>query len=92
MSAQRRAATRVERAGPVATLLTVAAMALATPMLSGCIPAVIVAGAGATTLVATDRRTAGAQVEVRRQPGVVLASALVVGAHRHAERTVVAPM
>lgn len=40
------------------------ALALAAQaMLSGCVPAVIAAGAGATAMVATDRRTTGTQVD-----------------------------
>lgn len=40
-----------------------AAAVLGLPALSACVPAVIVAGVGATALVATDRRTTGAQVD-----------------------------
>jgi osmotically-inducible protein OsmY len=50
------------RAGPPALLLALA-VAASVVALSGCVPAVIVAGAGATTLVATDRRSTGAQVD-----------------------------
>lgn len=44
--------------------LGVVALALAAQAaLSGCVPAVIAAGAGATAMVATDRRTTGTQVD-----------------------------
>jgi osmotically-inducible protein OsmY len=39
------------------------AIAAAAAALSGCVPAVIATGVGATALVATDRRTTGAQVD-----------------------------
>ncbi len=44
----------------VAAALAALAVAAAT---SGCVPAVVVAGVGATTMVATDRRTTGSQVD-----------------------------
>lgn len=52
-----------DRAGLAATLLTCAALAVGVPALTGCVPAVIAAGAGGAALVATDRRSAGAQVD-----------------------------
>jgi osmotically-inducible protein OsmY len=48
-------------AGPVLPGLLVAATALT--QLAGCVPAVVAAGAGATALVATDRRSTGAQAD-----------------------------
>jgi len=53
----------VDRAGLFATLLAASVIAVGVPTLSGCVPAVVAAGAGGAALVATDRRTAGAQVE-----------------------------
>ncbi len=41
----------------------VVVMLAATVLLSSCVPALIAVGAGGAALVATDRRTAGAQVE-----------------------------
>ena len=52
------AATRLGGAVAAAGLATLLAAALA-----GCVPAAIAVGAGATAMVATDRRTAGAQVD-----------------------------
>ncbi len=52
------------RLAPRRVAFGLVALALATQaLLSGCVPAVIAAGAGATAMVATDRRTAGAQVD-----------------------------
>jgi osmotically-inducible protein OsmY len=45
-----------------AVRLALAGAALAT-MLSGCVPAMVVGGIAATAVVATDRRTTGAQVD-----------------------------
>jgi osmotically-inducible protein OsmY len=44
-------------------LLVASAIAASLALLSGCVPAVIAVGAGGTALVATDRRTAGTQVD-----------------------------
>lgn len=54
---------RVDRAGLVGTLLVMGTIAIGFPLLSGCVPAVVAAGAGGAALVATDRRTTGAQVD-----------------------------
>lgn len=59
----RQATPGADRAGLVATLLTAVTIAIAAPLLSGCIPAVVAAGAGGAALVATDRRSAGTQVD-----------------------------
>ena len=45
-----------------AMLLRVALLALALTTLAGCVPAIVV-GVAATAMVATDRRSAGAQVD-----------------------------
>ena len=45
-----------------ATLLRAALLALALPTLAGCVPAIVV-GAAATAMVATDRRSAGVQLD-----------------------------
>jgi osmotically-inducible protein OsmY len=45
-----------------ASVLRIAAMAIAVAMLGGCVP-VIIAGAGGAAMVATDRRTTGTQVD-----------------------------
>lgn len=55
--------SRTDRVGLVATIVTACTIALAAPMLSGCVPAVVAAGAGGAALVAIDRRTAGTQVD-----------------------------
>lgn len=57
------ALARADRAGLVGTLLVMGAIAIGFPLLSGCVPAVVAAGAGGAALVATDRRTTGAQVD-----------------------------
>jgi osmotically-inducible protein OsmY len=46
-----------------ATAAAVLAAASLLPAVTGCAPAVVVAGVGATAVVATDRRTTGAQVD-----------------------------
>lgn len=51
-----------DRAGLVGTLLTIVAIAIGVPAMSGCV-AVVAAGAGSAALVATDRRTTGTQVD-----------------------------
>src|SRR5437899_2664963 len=54
------------RAGVVLSWVVVAAALLAAvagPALSGCAPVVVVAGVGATAVVANDRRSTGAQVD-----------------------------
>ena len=56
-----RFASWLRRAWPSATAIL--AVAIAGTQITGCVPAVVVAGAGATALVATDRRTTGAQVD-----------------------------
>ena len=45
-----------------AMLLRAALLALALTTLAGCVPAIVV-GVAATAMVATDRRSAGAQVD-----------------------------
>ena len=45
---------------PIAVIATFAALV---PLLQGCVPVVVGAGAGAAVLVATDRRTSGAYLE-----------------------------
>jgi len=47
----------------LAPALVAAALAAAPPLLTGCAPLVIAAGVGAGALVATDRRSTGAQVD-----------------------------
>ncbi len=59
--ANARPLARVRSDGFLAALL--ASGVLAVSMLSGCVPAIVAAGAGGAALVATDPRTAGAQVE-----------------------------
>jgi osmotically-inducible protein OsmY len=55
----RRDVTQPRGVRRVLTILGLAAL----PLLSACAPAIIAAGAGGAALVATDRRTTGAQVE-----------------------------
>lgn len=55
--------SRADRAGLVATLLAAGTIAVAGPLLGGCVPVVVAGAAGGAALVATDRRTAGAQVD-----------------------------
>ena len=54
---------RATRLPSVALLGALACAALALPAVTGCIPVMIAGGVGATAMVATDRRTAGAQVD-----------------------------
>lgn len=62
--------------GGAATLLAALLLALAgTTLLAGCVPAVVAAGAGATALVVTDRRTTGAQADDQAIELKVLTSA-----------------
>ncbi len=44
-------------------LTAVIAVAVAAPLLTGCVPVVVAAGVGASVMVATDRRSSGAQVD-----------------------------
>jgi len=49
---------------PSRILVTLLALTLAIPfVLTGCVPALVVAGVGGTALVATDRRSVGAQAD-----------------------------
>ena len=54
---------RSDRAGLVATLLTIVTLAIGATAMSGCVPLVVAGAAGGTALVATDRRSTGAQVD-----------------------------
>lgn len=47
----------------LASLATALSVAAAAAALNGCVPAMVAAGAGAGALMATDRRSAGAQVD-----------------------------
>jgi len=54
---------RSDRAGLLATLLTIGTIVIGIPAMSGCVPLVVAGAAGGTALVATDRRSTGAQVD-----------------------------